>query len=146
MLEPGEKYAVDITVKPPWTSLLVGRVRLATGVPEQPEDEIDFVAHVSPRLTFTCEPPTVPRVRAETRTMKLWPKWSPDRPPGHIVAVESGAPGLHSRIVEEAGTVFVATEITTHCDAPPRGGYHTVTVRTDDPAAAEIKVPIRFAP
>ena len=51
---------------------------------------------------------------------------------------------MHSRVVEEAGTVFVVTEVTVLCDAPQSGRHHIVTVRTDDPAAAEVKVPIRF--
>jgi hypothetical protein len=144
MLEPGERYAVDITIKPPWPGPISGRVRVSTGVSEQPEDEIGFSAIVPPRVMFTCEPPTLPRVRTETRTMKLWPKWSADQPGGHIVAVDSDVPGMHARIKEEGGTTFILVVIGTDCTAPLPARPHLLTVRTNDPDAAEVKVQIRF--
>ena len=41
VIESGERYALDITIRPPYDA---GRIRLATGVPEQPEDEVQFIA------------------------------------------------------------------------------------------------------
>ncbi len=48
-VEPGERYALDITIQPPYPSgWLIGRVRFATGVPEQPMDEVQFRASLAP--------------------------------------------------------------------------------------------------
>ncbi len=143
VLERGERYAVDITIKPPWPGPIYGRVRVSTGVSEQPEDEIDLAAMFEARLTFSRDPPRVPRVRREPFKMKLTPTWSADQPPGKILSAESTVPGLQARVAEEAGAVFILVEVAPECNADTWWTYY-LTLRTDDPAAKESKVLIPF--
>jgi hypothetical protein len=145
MLERGQRYAVDITLRPPWTQEWPsGRVRIATGVPEQPEDEIDFSAHVLPRLSFEREPVSVPQVLTGPFKMKLGPHWSEDRPPGHILAIETPVSGMQACLQEEAGMTFVLLEISPQCPPPSEPPYYLVTVHTDDPDAPRVRIPIQF--
>jgi len=140
MVEPGEKYALDITVKPPWPS---GRVRLSTGVPEQPEDEVDFRVRWE-RLTFRCEPRKVPRVRTERFQVKATPEWRGEQPAGSIQSVESSTPGVRAHIEEARGEAYVIVEIDPECPAP-YSSFYVIKVRTDDSGAREVTLPIEFA-
>jgi hypothetical protein len=141
MLEPGEKCAVDITVQPPWRSACV---RLATGVPEQPKDEIDCYVTLESRLTFRCDPPKVPRVRTTPFQMKVWPQWPSGRAPGRLLWVDTAVPGLQARVMEEGGEEFVLVEVAPDCTPPTYWSWHTVTLRTDDPAFPEEQMPVPF--
>jgi hypothetical protein len=113
-------------------------------VPQQPEDEVNFYGSITPRLTFSYDPPKVPKARSATWQMKVWSEWSPDHPPGRLLSVETSVPGMQAHIQQEGGATFILVEIAPDCPLPTDKGCHIITLRTDDPSVPETPIPIRF--
>jgi len=152
MLERGERYAVDITVKPPWPNQWIhGRVRVSTGVKEQPEDEVDFSVQLEPRVNFGLEPTAVarlwtqppqfavPQVAYGALELLATLVWSEERPAGQILGVAVNDDALTAELVEHDG----AQEVVLHVpDGYRPAKDRWVELKTSDEAVPTFRIPV----
>lgn len=152
MLERGERYALDITVKPPWPNQWIhGRVRVSTGVKEQPEDEVGFGALLEPQVNFGLEPSAVARLWAQppkfavpqvaygALELRATVVWSEERPPGQILEVAVNDDALTAELVEHDG----AQEVVLHVpDGYRPAKDRWVGLTTSDEAVPVLRIPV----
>lgn len=136
---PGEKYELDVTVHQPINmSSLYGAIVLKTGVPEMPEDKINVMARMAPRLR--AMPPNIvlrPEAAAGSRH-RIMLIWSGEVP-GRIVGAESTDPRLEVSVKDEQGRQEVW--LTVPEDYTPAGTKY-VTIRTNDRQSPQVRVPV----
>jgi hypothetical protein len=73
-IEPGEKYALDITVGPPWPNdKLRGSVVVETGLQEAPQESIRYFGGVDAGLSAEPKTPALPT--GEERQTELRRGW-----------------------------------------------------------------------
>ena len=141
-VDPGAHYELVVAIQP---QLPVGSfkksVRLTTGVPQAPYMNVVVTGVVVPRVTLMPKGLALPALRDQpvTRTVRLI--WD-DGHPAEIVDVTCTIPTATARIVERSGWQLV--ELTLPAGQRPSGQSHFVTVRTKDPAASSIRIPVQF--
>ncbi|MEW6249066.1 MAG: hypothetical protein AB1716_00335 [Planctomycetota bacterium] len=81
-IAPGERYALEITLSPPWpNSGCPGELRLATGVPQQPTAELSLWLTVAPqRVQTRVTGAPVPRARSAIHELIYRFRWSDETP------------------------------------------------------------------
>ena len=142
-VEPGEKYALEVTIEPPWPNdRFRGRINIATGVPETPRSSIALYANITPRLVAQPSRFTLPSTfnNDMQRSAKLI--WDDDQP-HKILGATVNDPDLSVAVEEKDGQQHLVLNIP--AGYRRKAGARYVTVRTDDPVASNLKVPVTFA-
>jgi hypothetical protein len=142
-IEPGEKYELTVNAAPPWPEgMLRGAIQIETGVEQEPMKTVSVSATIPPRLQ------TVPQrftLRADTPSdLKLVARlnWD-DEKPGKVLEASVNDPQLTARLEEQNSQQVVVLEVPAGYKAPPRAGAGTqVTLKTDDPAAPTLQIPV----
>ena len=144
-ITPGEKYALHVTVGPPWPNgPLSGALEIETGVPEDPRENIPVFALVAPRLAavpaqflFDGELP------ADTeQTLHLrWTGGAPGRITGATTNIKDAK--VTFAPAEPGAEPTVTLRVPAGYTPDARTAYF-VTIRTDDPEAPQLQVPVAF--
>ncbi len=144
-IAPGERYALHVTVGPPWPNgPLSGALEIETGVPEDPRENIPVFASVAPRLA------AVPaqflfdgELKADSeQTLRL--RWA-GGPPGQITGATTNIKDAEVTFTPAGPDVEASVTLRVPAGYTPdaRAAYF-VTIRTDDPEAPQIQVPVAF--
>lgn len=141
-IEPGEIYDLEVTISPPWpVEGYSGRVVLATGIEQQPEQTIGIRADFEPRLR--AEPASImvaPDTRQSKHTIKLL--WSTDNPPGRILEATTDVPGGSFTLNPEEEPPTLSVVLPGLALSESTLNYR-VLVETDDPAMPRLRIPIQ---
>ncbi len=139
-IEAGEKYALEVTMKPPFPSdSLRTKVQIETGVAEDPTVIIPVYAAVTPRVAARPN-----RIVVPTRADANWKqavrlKW--DVPEPHkIVSASVTDPSIVARVTGSENSHEVVVALAS-AEMPTAGNF-VLTIVTDDAKMPEIKVPI----
>ena len=141
-IAPGERYALDVTVSPPWPNgPLRGSIVLDTGVPEASQMTLPVSANIQARLEAT---PSTFRVTTRPRS-GIWQtailKWN-GGPPGKILDVSCNDPHVSVTLQEASGRQQLVLRVPPGYE-PARETY-TVTVCTDDEEVPTLRIPVRY--
>lgn len=143
-IEAGERYELDVTVHGPWPKSRYVRatLKLKTGVSQAPEQVIPVYARIAPRLRanpprFLLRADQPARRRAQSKLV-----WSGGKP-GKVLEVSCSDPRLAVRLEEDKDK----NEQLIVLEVPPDYKPETrrlprVTVKTDDPEAAQLLIPV----
>jgi len=139
-LEAGQRYELAVTVSPPWSTMRkMHTLKLKTGVAEAAEMPVRVDIQVSPRLK--SDPPrfTLSRIY-DTPTVQV-AKLVWDGPPGKVLEVSVSNPELAVTLEEYPDQQLIVLK------APPgdqtkRPVGCVVTVKTDDPAMPQLRIPV----
>ncbi len=143
-VEPGEKYELEVTIKPPFkTDRIRTQLVLETGVEKAPEAKIVVSATVTPRVTTRPVRFVVPR--------KAQPNWEQcatlvwdDKGTHKILGATCDDPDLKVTIKEEEGKPQrVCLQVPEGYKAPR--GVRNVTIKTDDDISPTVKMQVRFS-
>lgn len=144
-IEPGERYELEITLSPPLKSDRVrANVIVETGIEKAPTASIPVYASVVPRLE--AKPRNI-RVPALLKTdwqqvVKLvWDDVTPHKITGATVTPDD--PKLTVEVDDQDGQHQVIVKVPAGYTPPHR--RCTVVIKTDDPQAPEVNVPLTFA-
>ena len=143
-IEPGERYELDIEIKPPWPNqmLRVG-LTLKTGVSEVPKETISVYARIAERVIAKPSRFSVPPSVRSDLDLKVRLVWS-TAGPAKILEVTSSDPETSVSIAEANGGHELVLHIPAGYKGPP-GGRGTVVVKTDDPEVPEYSIPVYVA-
>jgi TusA-related sulfurtransferase len=143
-IEPGQQYEIDIEVSPPWPKrALSASLTLKTGVKESPEQIIRVYARMAPRLSAVEKRFQIPRDVKSDLDLKTRLKWSAGKS-GNILEVTPSDPALSASITEEEGQQYVVLHVPAGY-TPPEKTRPSVTVKTDDPLAPSLNIPVFVA-
>jgi len=140
-LEAGERYALDVTINPPWPNgMLRGNLTLSTGVEKLPKENLMVYANIEKRLKATPQRFLVrPNASADyDLTARL--DWS-DGKPGNVLKVHVTDAKLSVELRENASRQEIVLHIPAGYTSLKRGGQF-VMLTTDDPTVRSIKIPI----
>jgi hypothetical protein len=143
-IEAGQLYELEVTISPPWPNRsYAGHIKLATGVDQQPEMQINISAGIDPRLTAV--PATIDVFAGEPSQQSIKLIWSSDSPPGRILSAVTNVPAVSLR-VDEQGVPPTLSMALSALEQPARGQHYYVQIETDDPSVPSLRVPIRVRP
>lgn len=139
-IEPGERYEVDVTIRPPWPNeMLRGTLSLETGVERAPQESIVVFANVTPRLQANPQRFMIqmePEAAVELTARLNW-----DGQPGKVLEATVNDPELAVRVDEQDGEQVLVLDVPAKY-SPKRRTGSVVTLRTDDPTVSIVQVPI----
>ncbi|HOO17390.1 MAG: hypothetical protein KBH81_03810 [Phycisphaerae bacterium] len=139
-IEPGEKYALDITVSPPWPNdKLRGSVTIETGLEEAPTETVRLFGQVDPRLKTEPKSFVLPADPPEDLDLRVALVW--DGPPGKAIGATATDQTLKAELIEEDGKQFVSLHVPAHYQRKQKMAL-SVNVTTDDPAVSSLRIPI----
>jgi hypothetical protein len=139
-IEAGEKYALDITVNPPWPNdKLRGSVKIETGLEEAPEETVRLFGQVDPRLRTEPRSFLLPATVQEDTDLRVELVWA--GPPGKAVGATPTDRALSADVVDENGKQYVVLHVPANYERKPRTAL-SVSVITDDPAVSSLRIPI----
>ena len=140
-IEPGEKYELEVTIRPPWpNNTLRGTITLDTGVERAAVETIPVYAQIPARLT--CVPSRFNVSRAPQMEQNLRAKlvWS-DKKPAQILAASVNDDALSVTIEEEGDGQWIVLHVPSDYDASP-GARAIVKLTTDDPEVPTMTIPV----
>ena len=143
-VEPGEKYALDVTIQPPWPNnpRLRDVIRIDTGIPQASQGTVTVYAQIAPRLEAQPKqfslPGTFPQELQRTANL-IWD----DDNPAKIIDATINDPELSVEVVEQGGQQRLVLSVPEGYQQKP--GRRWVTVRTQDADAPTLQVPVTFA-
>jgi hypothetical protein len=144
-IQAGEQYELDVELVPPWpTQVLSDNLALKTGVPEAPEDTLRVYARVTPRLTVEGYRFRIPSNMTADTDLRLRLKWA-GGDPGKVLEVTSSDPQLPAHVEEDKGQQFVVLHVPADYKMSD-GERAAVTLKTDDPRAPTLKIPVQAPP
>lgn len=143
-IEPGERYELDIDLRPPWPKNRYVRadLKLKTGVSQASEESIRVYATIAQRLRAN---PALFRLQSGSpteseKTAKLI--WSGGEP-GNVLEVTCSDPELSVRLEEGEEDGRQAVVLRVPAGYSPKGQRRAVvTVKTDDPEALTLRIPV----
>ena len=144
-IEPGERYELDVEVTPGWSQgSWRTNLMLKTGIAEVPQEKIRVYAYIVPRLRVMPARFTIPRNLPAERELRARLLWSGNRP-SQVLEVTSSDPDTPVRIEERNEHQYVVLSVP--------AGYQplvrprpVVTLKTDDPEAPTLDIPVWLAP
>lgn len=139
-IEPGEKYELVVTVKPPWgNDRLRGRLTLKTGLPQSPEETIRLHGNIDPRLKVVPRGYSIPRAIDADSEFKVQLHWTGEA--GNVVDVKVSDPALSARFEEQEGRQYVILSVPAgYKRKAGRASY--VTIKTDDEIVPQMRISI----
>ena len=140
-LTPGEAYELEVTITPPWPNdRLRGTVSLETGIDEVPSEDVRVFAQIDPRLKAMPARFSVPGNVPSDMDLKVRLLWSGGEP-GKILSAQSPDPQMTVRVEEQDNQQFVVLHVPAGYERE-RKRTMAVTVKTDDAAAASLRIPV----
>ena len=139
-IEPGERYELEVTLSPPFKSNKVrAKVIVETGIAKAPTASIPVYASLAPRLEAQPRNIRVPgQLKADwQQVVRL--VWDDDVP-HKIIGATVNDPKLTVEVDDQDGRHQVIVQVPAGYTLP--GGRRTVVIKTDDPRAPEVKVPL----
>jgi hypothetical protein len=144
-IEPGEKYALDVVIAPPWPNGAVrGQFTVKSGLADAPPQEIHVDAQIAARLAAVPGRYELPRNPPAEVEVKVELQWSGANP-GKVTKATVSDPTMKVRIVEENGKKFVALAVPAGFEPKP-GPSAAVTVETDDQEVPSLTIQTASAP
>jgi len=143
-IEPGERYELDVEVTPHWSKgSWRANLILKTGLAEVPQEKITVHGYIVPRLRAVPTRFTVPRGLPAERELRARLLWSDNRP-GQTLEVTSSDPNTPVRIEERNEQQYVVLSVPAGYE-PPVNPRPVVTLKTDDPDAPTLDIPVWLA-
>ncbi|MFH1746868.1 MAG: hypothetical protein ABIG44_07455 [Planctomycetota bacterium] len=141
-IEAGEKYELDITVRPPWPNdSLRGSIVLKTGLEQTPHETIRIYGTVDPRLQANPPRFQLPQDVITETELKVDLVWSGADPPGKILSAASTDPSLLARVETNEKVQSIIITVPPNYERK-RGTALLVNVTTDDPVASQLRIPV----
>lgn len=141
-IEPGEKYEVDIKLKPPWPNRIVrGQVKIDTGLDDDKQVIINVQARVVPRINpipSTLYIPSPLRHKLQRNITLRWTGATGYKATGAECDVKDAV----IQINDTDGQQHISVIFPEGYAAPARGGQF-VHILTDDPKMPRVDVEIR---
>lgn len=143
-VEAGEMYELEIVAKPPWPNTSVrANIRLNTGVAEAPTETIRVYGMVTPRLAAVPNRLHIPPGKTEEMDVQTELVWSGGEP-GHVIEATTSDEETSVRIEQkDDGKQYVVMHVPAGY-SPARGRAY-VTLKTDDPVAPSLRIPVYAA-
>lgn len=139
---PGEEYDLRVTMAPPWPAGKVQvPVRIDIGVEGAMPLLIYAMATVQERVATNPGNLYFPKEPGEKREQTFSLIWSGGSP-GKILDLSSTIAGAELHATEKNGAHRIT--VTLGPDVVPSAQAHRVTIRTDDPEAGTVVVPVTF--
>lgn len=139
-IEAGEKYALDITVSPPWPNDKVrGSVTIETGLEEVPQETVRLFGQVDPRLRTEPKSFVLPANTEEEADLRVELLWAGS--PGKAVGATATDRALSAKVVEENGKQVVVLHVPANYERKQKVAL-SVSVTTDDPVVSSLRIPI----
>ena len=139
-IEAGEKYALDITVNPPWPNdKLRGSVKIETGLEDAPEENVRIFGQLEPRLRAEPKSFVLPENTEQEADLRVTLVWA--GPPGKAVGATATDPNLSAKLIEEGGQQIVTLHVPANYERKQKTATQ-VSVVTDDPAVSSLRIPI----
>jgi len=143
-LEPGERYELSVTLKPPFDSQSIRtELVLDTGYEKAPTVKIPVYATVIPRVVARPKRINVPPKPPEDWKQIVHLVWDEDDAPYKIVGATSTDPALAVKVAESDNGPQVVFRIIEQ-RGTKSGKRATVTIQTDDPQIPVVRVPVYF--
>jgi len=140
---PGEEYWLDVTLDPRKAAGPVrSSLRYSTGVPESPESAIRVTATIPPRVQAVPRQFLVPRNRDADFESAVRLEWSGGSP-GNILEARCADKNVEVRVEQEGAEQRIVLRVPQ--DHQPQRGARYITVKTDDPAAGTLNIPLRYS-
>ena len=137
---PGEEYELEVWMGPPWpTGKFRDALRLTTGVDEAPEVGISISGEMLARLSTVPDRLTFPTERTEETVRSARLQWDDDKP-GNILEVSSTIPDAQVKVEQAQNAQMLV--VTLPASSEKLAGSHAVTIKTDDPGAPQLSIPI----
>lgn len=137
-IEAGEKYALDVTIAPPWPNgMLQGVIMLDAGVEQAPPETIHVFASVVPR--FQAVPAQLMLVAEPKTDADMNARLSWDGEPGKILAVTTSDPATSAEVTEKDNAQFVVLHVPAGYN--PQNKHGNIAIRTNDPIVPVLKIP-----
>jgi hypothetical protein len=140
-VEPGESYELSVVARPPWPNgPLRANVQIETGVEQVPIEIVMVSANIMPRVQivpprFVIRPDLQSGGRLVARV-----KWDNDKP-GTVTEALVNDPSLTVRVEEQKNQQVIALLVPSDYSVPPNRTVQ-VTVKTDDPVAPVLQMPV----
>ena len=139
--EAGERYTLSVTIQPPWPNMrLSGYITLDTGVRELPQIDIRLTALFEPRLHVSPRVFHIPRYLPDGTKLEAELVWS-ENDAAQILEVTTSDAALKATVVQRDERQVLVLDVPAHYVLPK---YSFVTVKTDDPAVSELRIPVRL--
>lgn len=140
-IEPGERYALKVTISPPWPNGSLRRfIKLKTGVAHTPETSILVSAKIEPRAMAVPKHVSVRNTDSAFK-QSIYLQWA-GGPPKNIVKATCNDPKVTVRVKTAGGRQRVVVRIPAGHEPPPRTSY--ISIQTDDAEAPLLRVPIKY--
>ena len=140
-IEAGERYEVKVTANPPWPNdMLNGKLVLETGVEQSPSEDVTVYLRITPRLATAPNSFRIPFDVKSDLVLDAQLQWA-DGSPGKILEAAVNDPNLTVEVKEDGDQQKIALHV-------PAGYAFVqnkklfVTLKTDDPAALSVQVPV----
>lgn len=142
-VEPGERYDLDVEIKPPWPNKrLRSWVRVKTGVAKAPETSVPVYADVVPKVEATPQWFSVRLGSAKDLERSVRLQWH-DKKSHEVQEVTVNDPELKVRVEDKNGGQMVVLTVPGGYQSPAR--TRTVTIKTGDEEVPILRVPVRFS-
>lgn len=142
-ITPGEEYAIDVTVSPPWPPKRIDKkLRIGTGVAEGAVQFLRVLVEMIPRLTTAPKYFTVPKDLTNGYSQALRIMWDKKKT-YKVLRVEVDDPQLTAKLVDSKRGRQVVLAVPSTYDGWG-GPNRKVTLYTDDPETKSQAVTIRF--
>lgn len=144
-IEEGESYEIDLKLQPPWPSGTALRevLTLDTGIAEAQQEALNVYASFKARVQANPSRFSARANATEDADLEVGIEWNGPTP-GKALSVSVSDQGLSAQLEDRDGKQFVV--LTVPAGYAPRGRTSNimVMVRTDDPAAPMLNIPIFF--
>ena len=143
-IKAGESYELDVTISPPWPNeTMRGSIVITTGVAEIERQEVAVYVPIERRVRTNPPRFLLPPEGNESQAQEiiLHFVWSGEKPPGKITEAVVSNSELAISIEEQAAEEVVVLKVPAGFKMR-RGERCSVTIRTDDPGAPVLQVPV----
>lgn len=142
-IEPGEHYELELSLSPPMPGeKFRDLLRMTTGVEEAPSVTLWVTGDVTPRLSAMPGRITFPVERTEEVERLVRLKWDDDKP-SQVLEATTTIPDAKVTVRPGARMQTVVVTMPAGSEAPA-GKRHSMTIKTADPKAPSLNVPITF--
>ncbi len=142
-ITPGEQYELVVTYSPPFdSSKSRTKIEIDTGVAESPVIDLHAYAIVKPHVVSQPRHVIIPPDREGDFVGKVSLDWSDGKSKHTLTGASASDPKWKVEVLTEGQEQFV--QLTVPADYTPAPGAHHLFVKTDDPKAPSVSVPVSF--
>lgn len=141
-IEPGERYELVLSLSPPWpTRQFRERLEIETGLEGAPKQAIRVVGSIKPRLAAIPNRFLFSENQEQETELDVRLEWD-DNKPVNILDVTCSYPGATVALDDSGDTQKIRLTMPAGSKRIP--GTHRVTIKTGDPEASTLEVPVSF--